>query len=184
MSAFLSLLIYQLNWAQTCPMWMRTALTRSPPTTPQSMEDRKCLCVGGCGWMGGGGGSGGHCKRCYFTFEWKINLPGDLLYYAYVSIIRVFSGLFIHVNFTFLSCNYQRNAFVPTGWKIGTRCLLAVFKEKRKLEILFQLFYISQKASIWDRLSREHDVEDQIWRSEHQRTRTAGCKARGNAGNF
>ena len=90
---------------------------------------------------------------------------------------RVFSSVF-------LSCSYQRNAFVPTGWTIGTQCLLAVFKEKRKLEILCQLFYISQKASIWDRLSREHDVEDQIWRSEHQRTRTAGSKARGNAGNF
>ena len=138
-----------------------------------------CVWVGVCGW-----GGGGHCKRCYFIFEWKINFPGDLPYYAYVSIIRVFSGLFIDVNFKFLSCNCQRNAFVPTGWKIGTQCLLAVFKEKRKLEILFQLFYISQKASIWDRLSREHDVEDQIWRSEYQRTRTAGSKARGNAGNF
>ena len=167
-------------------MWMRTALTRSPPTTPQSMEDRKCLCVGGWVWRGGG---------CWSLQEMLLHIQvenqspwGSLLlclsqYYCIV-VLWVFSGLFIHVNFKFLSCSYQRNAFVPTGWTIGTQCLLAVFKEKRKLEILCQLFYISQKASIWDRLSREHDVEDQIWRSEHQRTRTAGSKARGNAGNF
>ena len=97
---------------------------------------------------GGGGGVGIFARDCYFKFKWKINLPGDLPYYAYVSIIRVCSGLFIHVNFKFPLCKYQRNGFVLTRRKTGTQCLLPVFKEKCKLEILFHFFYISQKAPI------------------------------------